>query len=199
MRALLWRDYLCPWCYLGRDRTRVMESLGVSVLPLGYDLHPEVPQGGRAIRPDGRLDRVLDHVAAECETAGMPMRKPTRSPNTRRALEIAEILRVTAADSFAAYDDACYRAHWVDGGDLGDDTTLWTLVGDAGADVDRTRRASADGLGARELARSMTAARAQGVAATPAWWVDERLLIPGVQPRETVERWVTRLLERSPN
>lgn len=199
MRALLWRDYLCPWCYLGRDRSRLMESLGVDVVPLGYELHPEVPIDGRAIRPGGRLDQVLDHVAAECEAAGLPMRKPTRSPNTRRALEIAEILRVTSADSFAAYDDACYRTHWVEGGDLGDDASLWELVDAAGADVVQVRQASAEGVGAHELTRSMTAAREQGVAATPAWWVDQRLLIPGVQPRATVERWVTKLAERSPN
>jgi predicted DsbA family dithiol-disulfide isomerase len=45
----------------------------------------------------------------------------------------------------------------------------------------------------------MAAARDLGVMATPAWWVDDRLLIPGAQPRATVERWVAKLLERSPN
>ena len=31
MDAVLWRDYLCPWCHLGRDRTALLASLGVSV------------------------------------------------------------------------------------------------------------------------------------------------------------------------
>jgi len=31
------------------------------------------------------------------------------------------------------------------------------------------------------------------VTGTPAWWVDDRLLIPGVQERDTLERWVGRL------
>ncbi len=43
----------------------------------------------------------------------------------------------------------------------------------------------------------MADAREQGVAGTPARWIDGRLLLPGVQARETVERWVTRLIERS--
>jgi predicted DsbA family dithiol-disulfide isomerase len=40
----------------------------------------------------------------------------------------------------------------------------------------------------------MAEAVERGVTGTPAWWVDDRLLIPGVQDRDTVERWVGRLL-----
>jgi predicted DsbA family dithiol-disulfide isomerase len=197
MQALLWRDYLCPWCYLGRDRTAVIEGLGVEVLPMAFELHPEVPQAGRAIRRGGRLDHILDLIAIECESVGLPMRKPTRSPNTRRALEIAELLRTSSPTGFREYDDRCYRAHWVDGEDLGDPTTLRRLVAASGIDPDHIDEQLANGLGAEALAASMAAAREVGVTATPAWWVDDRLLIPGVQPRATVQRWVARLLERS--
>jgi predicted DsbA family dithiol-disulfide isomerase len=199
MQALLWRDYLCPWCYLGRDRTALIEALGVAVTPMSYELHPEVPLTGRAIRPGGRLDQVLDHIAEECEDVGLPMRKPTRTPNTRRALEMAEILRARFPDAFRAYDDACYGTHWHDGGDLGDPATLRALVLDAGADPDEVDDLLTSGFGAAALDRSMTAARELGVTATPAWWVDDRLLIPGAQPRATIERWITKVLERAGN
>ncbi len=42
----------------------------------------------------------------------------------------------------------------------------------------------------------MALAREHGVAATPAWLVDGAFVIPGVQPAETIERWVTRLVAR---
>lgn len=197
MQALLWRDYLCPWCYLALDRTELMHQLGVEVIPLSFELHPEVPDGGRPIRPGGRLDHVLDRIQAECEDLGRPMRKPTRSPNTRRALEIAEILRTRIAGSFTSYDEGCYRAHWLDGEDLGDHQTLRRLVEVAGADPNEVEGLLAEGAGTRALAESMTMARDLGVAATPAWWVDDRLLIPGAQPRETMQRWISKLLERS--
>jgi predicted DsbA family dithiol-disulfide isomerase len=132
MQARLWRDYLCPWCFLGRDRTALIERLGVRVTPTSYELHPEVPVTGRAIRPGGRLDQVLDYIATECEQVGMPICKPTSTPNTRRALEVAEILRTWFPDAFPGYDDACYRTHWLSGGDLGDPATLRALVADAG-------------------------------------------------------------------
>jgi len=199
VQALLWRDYLCPWCYLARDRTAAMQDLGVEVVPMGYELHPEVPLEGRPIRPGGRLDRVLDHIAEECGEAGMPMRKPTRSPNTRRALEIAEVLRTAATDAFSEYDDLCYRAHWLEGDDLGDRETLRALVSRAGADPDHVDGLLAVGVGAEALSASMGRARELGVAATPAWWVDDRLLIPGVQPRATVGRWIAKMVEHSPH
>ena len=66
MEALLWRDYLCPWCWLGRSRNQVLVDLGVTVTHLPYDLHPEIPPEGRGDRPGGRLDAVFDHIAAEC-------------------------------------------------------------------------------------------------------------------------------------
>jgi len=197
MQALLWRDYLCPWCYLGRDRTTLMEQLGVGVTPLGYDLHPEVPAGGRPIRPGGRLDRLLDHIVTECQSVGLPIRKPASTPNTRRALETAEILRSRFSGSFARFDADCYRAHWVEGEDLGDEQTLRDLVAAAGADPAEVERLLSTGAGSTALAASMAAAHDLGVTATPAWWVDDRLLIPGAQPRETVQRWITKLAGHS--
>jgi predicted DsbA family dithiol-disulfide isomerase len=126
------------------------------------------------------------------------MRKPTRSPNTRRALETAELLRLHAPHALAAFDEAAYRTHWVDGGDLGDPATIRSLVDAAGTDSNTIDRLLAEGVGSAAVDASMIQAREQGVTATPAWWIDRRLVIPGVQPRETVERWVTRLVERAP-
>lgn len=186
MEALLWRDYLCPWCYLGRDRTALLGQLGVSVDVRGWELHPELPAEGRAVRREGRSAAVLDHIAGECEAVGLPFRTPTRIPNTRHVLEVAEAVRVAAPDRFPTVDAAFYDAIWVDERDLGDPVVVDAILADAGVDV-------ALDDGARLLDDSMAEGRAHDVTGTPAWWVDDRLLIPGVQDRATVERWVSRL------
>jgi predicted DsbA family dithiol-disulfide isomerase len=174
-----------------------MEQLGVEITPLAYELHPEVPPTGRAIRPGGRLDRLLDRVAEECAAVGLPIDKPRHTPNTRRALEIAEILRTRFPNAFVSFDERCYRTHWVDGGDVGDPQVLRALVSSAGADPTDVDDLLARGIGSVAVDDSMAKARDIGVTAAPAWWVDERLLIPGAQPRETVQRWVTKLAQRS--
>lgn len=196
MEALLWRDYLCPWCWLGRGRTQVLVDHGITVTHLPYDLHPEVPVGGRSIRPGGRLDAVFDHIAAECRREGIEFTRPTRTPNTRRALETAEIVRRVAPDSFPALDDALFRGQWVDGLDIGDPECIDELLTASGAPLELVSERRSEGLGATAIEASMAIAREHGVAATPSWLVDDALVIPGVQPVETVERWVSRLVSR---
>jgi predicted DsbA family dithiol-disulfide isomerase len=193
MRATLWSDYLCPWCYLGRDRTRLMEDRGVTVIQLPFDLHPEVPAGGVRVRSDGRLARTLEHVARECSELGLPFTPPTRIPSTRRALEVAEIVRRRWPQRFGALDEALFAAVFVHGVDLGDPRVLDDLVDQTGAPVEEVGRMLAGGLGARAIDESMERAREAGVAATPAWLLESGLLIPGVQPRATLARWLDRM------
>ena len=196
MEALLWRDYLCPWCWLGRGTADVLVDLDVEVTHLPYDLHPEIPPGGRAVRPGGRLDAVFDHIAAECAREGIEFVKPVRTPNTRRALESAEIVRRVAPAAFPALDDALFRGHWVDGLDIGDPEVIDDLVLASGAPLDLVSEQRAEGIGSAAVGESMATAREHGIAATPSWLIDGTLVIPGVQPAETVRRWVTRLLAR---
>jgi predicted DsbA family dithiol-disulfide isomerase len=196
MQALFWRDYLCPWCWLGRGRTDVLVELGLDVVHLPYDLHPEIPRDGRPIRPGGRLDRVFDHIEAECGREGIDFSRPTRTPNTRRALETAEIVRRLAPPSFAALDEALFRGHWVDGLDIGDLDVIDDLVRSSGAPVDEVVEQRRDGVGSTEVDGATALAREHGIAATPSWLIDDSLVIPGVQPVETLQRWVTRLIAR---
>ncbi len=189
----MWSDYLCPWCYVGRDRTARIERLGVRVTPLPYELHPDIPPEGRRVRPDGRVAQVLDRVERECEAAGLPFRRPTRVCNTRRALETAEVVRTRSASAFAALDDALFRAHFVDNVALDDVDVLDQLVGTTGLDAQEVRAAVDGGEGRPPVDHSMQRAREAGVTATPAWLIDGRLVIPGALPAETVERWVSRM------
>ena len=199
MQALVWSDYICPWAYLGRDRTALLRSLGVDVVPMPYELHPEIPAAGRTHRPDGRLAQVYAGIAEECAAVGIPFRAPTRTPNSRRALSTAEVVRIHAPDHFTAVDDALFHAHFVEGRDLGDVEVLDEIVASAGLSPDEVRAAIDEGEGEAAVTASMVRAHANGVAATPAWLFGadgEGLVLPGVQPRELYERIVTRLRAR---
>jgi predicted DsbA family dithiol-disulfide isomerase len=194
MDAVVWSDYLCPWAYLGRDRTALLRSLGVDVTPLPYDLHPELPPSGRRVSPTGRLAAVFERIAVECAEVGLPFSPPSHIPNTRRALEAAEVVRREAPDAFATLDDALFAAVFVAGIDIGAADALDEVVASAGVDATEVRRQVDAGLGRPAVDTSTAEAQAQGVAGTPAWLIDGRLLVPGVQPRETMERWVRKML-----
>jgi len=189
----VWSDYICPWAYLGRDRTAVLRSLDVDVSSMPYELHPDLPRGGRAVRADGRLGRVYRAIGRECEDVGMPFHPPVHVPNSRRALETAEVVRSLAPTAFTALDAALFAAHFVDGADIGDPDTIDQLVDQAGAPPDEVRALVEDGAGRAAVTASMAAAHDHGVAATPAWLFGGELVVSGVQPRELFERVVSRL------
>ena len=196
MDAVVWSDYLCPWAYLGRDRTALLRSMGVSVTSMPFDLHPELPPSGRPVKTGGRLAGVLERIAAECAEVGLPFTPPARIPNTRRALETAEIVRREAPDVFDAVDGKLAAAVFVTGDDIGDPDVVEAIVASVGLDPDGLRRQVEAGVGRPAVDAAMADAKAQGVAGTPAWLIDGRLLVPGVQPRETMERWVRKMLTR---
>ncbi len=197
MEAVLWSDYLCPWCYLGRDSTATMEALGVAVTHLPYELHPDVPPSGRAVRPDGRLAGLLAHIGAQCAEVGLPFRTPARLPNTRRALESAEVVRTRWPERFDEVDAALFEAVFVTGEDIGDAVVLDAVVGRAGAPALEVESAVDGGVGRQLVDAAMELARSHGVASTPTWLLDGALLIPGAQPRDVLTRWIESIRRRS--
>ena len=197
MDATVWSDYICPWAYLGRDRTALLRSLGVSVRSQPFELHPELPLAGRPVRPGGRIDRVHADIAQLCAEVGLPFTPPALVPNSRRALVTAEVVRQQQPDAFAAVDDALFRAHFVEQRDIGDADVLDEIVLASGADAVAIRNAVERGDGGEAVAQSMAAALEHGIAATPAWLFDGGLVVPGAQPRALFERIVARLRTRS--
>jgi predicted DsbA family dithiol-disulfide isomerase len=192
LTATVWSDYICPWCYLGRDRSALIESLGVPVTAMPYELHPELPAAGRAVKQGGRLAAVHDDIARQCAAVGLAFEPPTHIPNSRRALETAEVVRDRDPDAFTRLDAALFDAHFVRGLDIGDGDVLDDLVAAAGAPAPAVRAAVDQGAGRAAVAASMDDAHNHGVAGTPAWLFGD-LVIPGAQPRELFERVVTRL------
>ena len=189
----VWSDYLCPWCYLGLDREAQLQELGVDVVVRPYELHPEIPIEGRAIRDDGRTAAVFDHVGRECESVGLPFRRPARSPNTCAVLAAAEHVRRTQPHAFPALHRALFAAHFVEARDIGDADVVDELIRSCGGDPAPVRTAVDTGVAQEALAASMAEAWDHEVTGTPAFLLPSGFVIPGVQDRETMERIVERM------
>ena len=192
MQAVVWSDYLCPWCYLGRDRTALLESLGVSVTPLPYDLHPELPAAAVASHRTAAWPRCTRGSARSAPRSGSRSIPPSTSRARASRSRAGEVVRGRRPDAFAALDAALFDAVFVTGEDIGDPDVLAEVVSRAGVDGGEVVDAVARGEGADEVRASIDAAHEVGVTGTPAWLLDGRLLIPGVQDRETIEHWVAR-------
>jgi predicted DsbA family dithiol-disulfide isomerase len=175
--------------------------LGVTVTSLPYELHPEIPVGGIALEERwgaryAEASAMYARIEQECERAGLKFRRPARVPNTRRALLTAEWVRRHAPAAFDTLERSLFETHFIDNRPLDDPDVVDELVAAAGADAGAARQAVETAAMDSALQESMEAAMDANVTGTPAWLLDGRLLIPGAQPRDLYEIWVTRLRER---
>ncbi len=190
-----WTDYLCPWAYLGRRHSQWVRDQGVVVHIRGYELHPDIPATGRTIRPGGSYDRLLDQLQAQSRNVGVDFNKPSRTPNTRRSLELLELVHLHQPELSLAYDSALAAAVWVDGRLIDDPIVLNELAVNAGLDADLLEL-HALGRGAGLLDAGRASAIDIDVSATPSWRIGE-LTISGVHQDEQFQRWAGRLIERN--
>jgi len=196
LTVVVWSDYLCPWCYLGLDREQQLVDLGLDVVIRPFELHREIPIGGRELRDGGRTAMVFDHVGSECESVGLPFRRPARSPNTRAVLGAAEHVRLTQPDVFPALHRALFAAHFAEGRDIGDDAVVDEIIESCGGDPTPVRAAVDSGVAQEALEASMAEAWDHEVTGTPAFLLPSGFVIPGVQDRETMARIAQRLLDQ---
>ncbi len=198
VRITVWNDYICPWAYAARPQTAWLEEhtadLDVEVVTRSFELHPDLPAEGRPVRPGGRLDQVLDHIAIECERRDQPFVKPERTPNSRRVLALAELVQARRPDAFPDFDHSVARAHWVEGRRIDDDTVLADLL--RGSHIDPSLIDEIEDEGMKLLASARSDAMDVGATATPSWQIGD-LVVTGLHDDAQFRRWIGRILDRS--
>jgi predicted DsbA family dithiol-disulfide isomerase len=153
---------------------------------LPFYLHPEYPPGGlpRAellARYGDFNERLRDRFAEE----GLEYNpNPDVVPNSFDALRLTELARDLGRHD--EIHDRLMDAYWRDAVDLGDRDELRRVLHDLPpADVERVL--ASDEYRDRVLA-STAQAQSAGINGIPAWVIDQKLLVPGAQPREVFER-----------
>jgi predicted DsbA family dithiol-disulfide isomerase len=177
--VLHWYDFVCPFCYVGQQRTAILVGHGLRVIELPFQVHPDIPPGGIPAGPrGGPMYAMLEREARE---AGLPLRWPPRLPNTRRALAAAEWARRHQPHAFPQLHRDLFRAHFALGEDLDDLAVIDRHAMEAGVDLVALHAALADGSAAEAVLDAESMGRRSGVQGTPAWLLAGRL-ISGLRP-----------------
>jgi len=200
LEVTVWSDYLCPWCYLGQARADRLESThGAALTWMPYELHPDVPDGGRSIRAVyGRgdratADRALDRFRALAEEEALAFTPPERVLPTRPAHLAALAVRRGSPAAFDAYHRALFDAVWVHDLDIESVDVLAEIAEDVGANPEPVRLAHSDSDLAAQMDSSRTAARNEGITGTPGFLFNGTFAVVGLQPVEFFDRVATRL------
>lgn len=102
---------------------------------VGFELHPGTPKGGMRVTDMFGEQRVaafrgqLEQAAAR---VGVPLGQPTRIPNSRRALALAEQAR--DAGTLQVARNALMDAHWLHARDIESDAVLAEVAALSGLD-----------------------------------------------------------------
>jgi predicted DsbA family dithiol-disulfide isomerase len=180
-----WFDFTCPFCYVARGRNEILSRFGFLVVELPFQAHPEIPAEGVAMGP--RAGKMYERLEREARDAGLPLRWPARLPNSRYALAAAEWVRRHHAIGFAPLYRQLFLSHFGSGEDIGDVALVDRYAALVGTDLALLRRDMLDGTANAAVNESELAARNVGVAGTPAWLVENRL-VDGLQPKTLFER-----------
>jgi predicted DsbA family dithiol-disulfide isomerase len=199
--VVMFSDYACPWCYLGRARlARALAGDARPSVIVPFPLSPDTPPEGRDLSSYLRA-KGMDVNAAIARLKplmdGEGLEYPThiegrRQYNTRRAQELALWAgEHGTAEQLDALHDRLFRAYQVENLDVGDVDVLERLATEVGLDGAAARASLDRGEYRQPREDAWALARQMGVSSVPTYVVGQRGVV-GAQPVEVLQQ----LLER---
>ena len=200
-QLVVYSDYVCPFCYLGRaslDRYQADREQTLEIDWRPFDLR----SGQR--RSDGTIDHSVDTGKDESyfEQAKENVRRLQEKYDVAMDLEIARDIDSlpaqvvayhlkTAVDyeTWLAFDEAVFEALWQDGRDIGDEDVLVDVATSVGVDAETVRAALDDEELRSEVREQFEAAQQQGVTGVPTFAYDG-YAARGAVPPEQLQRLV---------
>ena len=197
----VYSDYICPFCYLGRQSLAQYEETRES--PLRVDWHPF------DLRSDKRTeDGTIDHEAddGKDEAYYEQARENVRRLQEQYDVEMVEELRTDvdslnaqlvsyrvreteAYGTWLAFDEAVFDALWTEGQDIGDPEVLENIAADVDIDPGVVEGALEDDTLRGELDVEFDRAKRQGVTGVPTFACDGTAA-RGAVPPEHLRRLV---------
>jgi predicted DsbA family dithiol-disulfide isomerase len=185
-----WFDFICPFCYVGQDRNRILRAHGIEVVDHPLQIHPEIGPGGALAGP--RVGRTYVFLADEAEAAGLPLVWRDRIPYSRPALSAYLWLRERRPEVAERFLTRVFDAYFGHGDDIEPEELLLRLASDAGADPADLHAAFSGSSADDHLGAERRSAAEHGVEGTP-YWSARGQDVPGLRPRAWFESWAASL------
>ena len=171
---------------------QLCQEFGLQVRYTVYPLHPDTPDAGMTLEElfAGRFDidamlARLRQVAAELD---LPFGDRTHTYNSRRAQELGKWAEQQGGGS--AFQDATYRAYFVDGKNIAQVDVLAAIAAGVGLDTAEAERVLTEKCYSAAVDTDWQRARSMAITAVPTLLYDHRQLV-GYAPYEDFQKLVT--------
>jgi predicted DsbA family dithiol-disulfide isomerase len=200
-RITVYSDYVCPFCYLGRESLRRYQDTREEELEI--DWHPFDLRSGKR-NPDGSIDHSVDDGKDDdyYEQAKQNVRRLQEKYDVEMTLDIATDVDSLPAqvasyyvkqhypyETWLGFDSSIFESLWKRGEDIGDEALLVDLATEVGVDGDEIRAALSDEALREEVRARFTEAQQHGVTGVPTFAYDG-YAARGAVPPEHLERLV---------
>ncbi|WP_440771863.1 DsbA family oxidoreductase [Natronorubrum sp. DTA28] len=194
-RVELYADYVCPFCYLGKNSFEQYRTQ--HEVPLEVDWRPFDLRSGKR-NPDGSIDHDVDDGKDDqyFEQARQNVRRLQAEYDVEMAQELAiEVDSLPAQqaswyvkqeypEQWAAFDEAIYDALWQDERDIGDEEVLADIAETVGLPAAEIRSAIDDDGLRTELENRFLEAQRRGITGVPTFIAGEQVARGAVPPAQ---------------
>jgi predicted DsbA family dithiol-disulfide isomerase len=195
-------DFVCPWCYLGAQRLAFLlarrQDLSVELSWRPFLLNPDMPRMGmtrsdymiRKFGAEDRARRLYASIAALGAAEGIMFNFADirRTPNSVDAHRM-----VRYAAGFGVADQvvhAIFRAHFVEGADIGHLDVLSMIGARHGLDLAACHNFLVSNEGTEHVHAENLRAHRLGINGVPCFVIDGEHAIAGAQETEVLERLI---------
>ena len=194
-------DVMCPWCYIGKKRLEeavksLPEGLDIDIRWRPYQLDPTLPKEGKdrqqyleekfggSERAKQIYSNILD--AGHNDNIAFNFNGIKFSPNT---LDAHRVIRWAASEAPGVQDrlvDLLFRAYFIDGKNIGDNTVLLDAAEEAGMDRSITENLLSGTADSQEVEQEIEVARRMGVTGVPCFILDNKYAVMGAQASDVL-------------
>jgi predicted DsbA family dithiol-disulfide isomerase len=130
----------------------------------------------------------VERLAGE---ANLELKMPPRLSNSKLALEIAEYAKEKG--KFEEFHNEVFRAYWLEGKDIGDPESLFTITKEISLDTNDLKKYLSDGKAHEKIEKYLGEIRDHGLSGVPTFIIGDKIIV-GAQPYEVLKEAVENVL-----
>jgi len=211
MKIEIWSDVMCPFCYIGKKNfEQALENLAfkdeVKVEWKSFQLDPTLEQSKTKTTaeyfrekkgfPEEQAKQMTNQVIQMGKDSGIDFNfDKALITNTFTAHKLLHLAK--KHDKASEMEEELFKAHFLDGKNVGDVETLVSLAVSLGIDTDEAKNSLESDQFDYEINQDILEARNNGITGVPFFILNGKYGVSGAQPSEVFKNALTQTYEET--